>query len=116
MVDGDWKLIEDLEDGSLRLFNVAEDIGEQNDLAKAHPERMHAMVEKLHEWKMKVEAIPMTKNPNFDPEKFAQQQKHAHTVRKESLETFHRNLVHPPNSVTPGEPVTYRSSAFKTKK
>ena len=113
MIDGDWKLIEDLEDGSLRLFNVADDIGEQTDLAKAHPERMHAMVEKLHAWKMEVDAIPMGSNPNFDADKFAKQQEQAHTVRKQQLETFHKNLVDPPNPVKPGEPVTYRSNAFK---
>lgn len=115
MLDGDWKLIEDLEDGSLRLYNVADDVGEQKDLSKVEEKRTDAMIEKLHAWKMEVAAGIMERNPNFDPEKFARDQERAHTVRKEQLEKFHHDLVHPPGPVNPDEPVTYRSSAFRKK-
>ena len=113
MMDGDWKLIEDLEDGSLRLYNVANDIGEQSDLSKAHPDRTRAMAKTLKAWKVDVSAGSMIKNPKFDSQLFAKQQTLAHTKKKEQLETFHHNLVNPPNPITPGQPVTYRSSAFR---
>ena len=110
------ELIEDLEDGSLRLYNVAEDIGEQNDLVSAQPERVQSMANKLREWKTELDARPMTVNPNFDPEKYEQQLKHAHTTRKQQLEEFHRRLLHPTSEPVEGEPVTYRSAAFKAPK
>ena len=113
---GKWKLIEDLEDGSLRLYNLVDDVGEQKDMAKAQPERTQAMRAQLHAWKKAVSAREMVVNPKFDQAKFDQNQVHQHTKRKQQLETFHRNLVHPPNPVKPDEPVTYRSSAFRTKK
>lgn len=47
---GDWKFIERLEDGRVHLFNLKDDIGEKNDLAEKHPERVAAMRKKLHEY------------------------------------------------------------------
>ena len=39
---GDWKLIEFFETGKIELYNLAEDIGEKNDLAKKMPDRAKA--------------------------------------------------------------------------
>jgi arylsulfatase A-like enzyme len=36
---GDWKLIESLEDGALQLFNLKEDMCETTDLASRMPEK-----------------------------------------------------------------------------
>lgn len=47
---GDWKLIENYEDGSVQLFNLRDDIGEQKDLASAQPERVKTMRARLHAW------------------------------------------------------------------
>jgi len=47
---GDWKLIENYEDGSVMLYNLREDVGEQNDLAAAQPQRMKTMLARLHTW------------------------------------------------------------------
>lgn len=116
IVEGDWKLIEDLEDGSLRLYNVAEDIGEQNDLSQEEPDRTKAMAATLKEWKSEIDAGKMVENPNFDPAKYAKQIEQAHTVKKRQLETFHQNLVYPPSELKSDEPVTYQSSAFRIKK
>lgn len=41
--DGAWKLIYDYQDGSNILFNLADDMGETNDLAAAQPERLLQM-------------------------------------------------------------------------
>ena len=35
--EGDWKLVEQFEDGSLELYNLAQDIGEENNLAASEP-------------------------------------------------------------------------------
>ena len=40
--DGDWKLIEWYEDGSLELFNLRDDLGEKNNLAAKEPQRVQA--------------------------------------------------------------------------
>ncbi|QDV41871.1 Arylsulfatase [Stieleria neptunia] len=53
---GDWKLVERYEDGRVHLYNLAEDVGEQNDLADQHPERVERMRKKLHRWYQDVDA------------------------------------------------------------
>jgi len=53
---GDWKLIERFEDGRVHLYNLAEDVGETNDLAQEHPDRVDAMRAKLHRWYQEVDA------------------------------------------------------------
>ncbi len=47
---GDWKLIERYEDGRVHLYNLQDDIGERNDVATQHPDRVTQMRERLHSW------------------------------------------------------------------
>lgn len=47
---GDWKLVENYEDGSVALYNLRDDVGEQHDLAKRQPERVTALRARLHAW------------------------------------------------------------------
>ncbi len=47
---GDWKLIERYEDGRVHLYNLAEDPGEQHDLAAENPERVSQLRRRLHAW------------------------------------------------------------------
>lgn len=47
---GDWKLFERYEDGRVHLYNLKEDLGEKNDLAEKHPDKVKAMRAKLHAW------------------------------------------------------------------
>lgn len=54
--EGDWKLIERYEDGRVHLYNLSEDIGELNDVADHHPERVTAMRDQLHRWYKEVDA------------------------------------------------------------
>ena len=49
IVIGDWKLIFDWH-GRLELYDVVEDISEQNNLASAQPERAAAMFMQLKSW------------------------------------------------------------------
>ena len=53
---GDWKLLERYEDGSVHLYNLAEDIGERNDVANQHPARVKEMRLRLHRWYKEVDA------------------------------------------------------------
>ena len=53
---GDWKLIEWLEDGSVDLFNLGEDLGEQNNLADVMPEKVNELRSQIHQWRKDVEA------------------------------------------------------------
>ncbi len=48
--EGDYKLLENYEDGTFKLFNLKKDIGELNDLSKQTPEKAAAMRAKLHAW------------------------------------------------------------------
>jgi len=47
---GDYKLIERYDDGSVELYNLAEDIGEKKDLAAKMPERAARMKARLDAW------------------------------------------------------------------
>ncbi len=63
--DGDWKLIEWYEDGSLEIFNVRDDPGETRNLAVEQP----ALAKRLHTtlvaWRKSVNAVMPTPNPDF---------------------------------------------------
>ena len=65
--DGDWKLHEYFEDGTLELYNLADDIGESKNLATTHPEKASELHTKLKQWREKTgAAIPTDPNPQFD--------------------------------------------------
>ena len=63
--EGEWKLIEQYEDGSLELYNLAKDPSETTDLAAAEPTRVAALRGKLEAWRRSVGAESMKANPNF---------------------------------------------------
>ena len=66
---GDWKLIEFFEEGKLELYNLANDLGEQTDLAGKHPEKAKALQAQLANWRKTVGARMPTKNPKYDSTK-----------------------------------------------
>ena len=57
--DGDYKLMRHLNTGETKLFNVAKDMGEANDLSKSMPEKKASMVRKLDAYLKKVGAWTM---------------------------------------------------------
>ena len=63
--EGEWKLIEQYEDGSLELYNLAKDPSETTDLAAAEPARVAALRGKLEAWRRGVGAEPIKANPDF---------------------------------------------------
>jgi hypothetical protein len=64
--EGDWKLIEQFEDDSVELFNLAHDRIETKNLALAEPARADELRRKLHAWRTSVGARMPTPNPEFD--------------------------------------------------
>ena len=64
--DGDWKLIENYEDGRVELYNLSSDVGEKTDLAKTEAARAEAMQTKLATWRKSVGAQDCLPNPDFD--------------------------------------------------
>jgi len=63
--DGKWKLIEFFEPGrSMELYNLKEDIAEQNNLAGKHPEIVRRLHKKLKAWRKQVNAKYPSPNPN----------------------------------------------------
>jgi arylsulfatase A-like enzyme len=66
--DGDYKLLEYYEHGTVQLFNLKNDIGEQNDLSKIEIDKTKELRDKLHQWLKNVGAKMMKPNPNYDPE------------------------------------------------
>lgn len=61
-----WKLIENYEDGSAELYDLATDPGEQTDVAAREPARVATMRGKLAAWRVAVNAQEMSANPAFD--------------------------------------------------
>ncbi len=67
--EGDWKLIENLDDGALVLFNLKTDPSEQYDQAASQAERLAQMHARLRAWRDEVGAKLPSPNPGFDPAK-----------------------------------------------
>lgn len=64
---GDYKLLEYFENDTVQLFNLREDIGEQNDLSKSAPDQVTRLRKMLHAWRKDVAARMMVPNPEYTP-------------------------------------------------
>ena len=62
---GDYKLIEFFETGDVELYDLAADIGEQNDLTSAMPNKVAELRALLAGWREDVGAQMPTLNPNY---------------------------------------------------
>lgn len=63
---GDWKLIESYETGSLELYNIRLDISEKKDLAQQNKQKRDELYQLLLKWKQEVQApIPTKLNPEY---------------------------------------------------
>ena len=63
---GHWKLIEILDTGELELYNLALDVGEQNNLADVHSGLAQSLLAEMRAWRAEVNADPMRSNPLFE--------------------------------------------------
>jgi len=62
---GRYKLIEYFENGTVQLFDLLEDPGEQNDLSKKRPDIARKLRMKLQKWRHDVGAEGMELNPDY---------------------------------------------------
>jgi arylsulfatase A-like enzyme len=65
MRDGNWKLLEYLEDGHIELYNLSDDIGEGNNLANTDPQKAEELLGKLRRWKTDAGAKELRLNPDY---------------------------------------------------
>lgn len=64
---GDFKLVEAYQTKVVELYNLKDDIGEQNDLSKQLPEKTKQLTTLLHEWHSNVGAeLTLKKGPPQD--------------------------------------------------
>ena len=64
---GDWKLVYRMLTGALELYNLSEDIGEQNDLAAKYPEKVKELAtilsDQLRSWDASMPTVRRTETP-----------------------------------------------------
>lgn len=63
---GDWKLIQYFENNDFELYNLKEDIAENNNLTKLNPEKLNELRNLLENWRNETNApIPKELNPEY---------------------------------------------------
>jgi arylsulfatase A-like enzyme len=67
--EGDWKLIENYENGALELYNLRTDLREEHNLARQQLSKTQDLHAKLNDWRRRVGAKMPQKNPKYDPAK-----------------------------------------------
>ncbi len=65
--EGDYKLIEVFETGGVELYNLRDDIGEQQNLAEARPQLAAGLKRMLHDWRAASGVQMPTRNPDYQP-------------------------------------------------
>lgn len=63
--DENWKLITFYETGDIELYNLDNDIAEQNDLSEKMPEKSDSLLSKLQAWQKLVNAKIPLENPDY---------------------------------------------------
>jgi arylsulfatase A len=63
---GEWRMIESHESGELELYNLAQEIGEQTNLARQQPNVAKDLLARLKKWRVNVGAQMPTENPDYD--------------------------------------------------
>ncbi|MFK7790132.1 MAG: sulfatase, partial [Phycisphaeraceae bacterium] len=66
---GDYKLLKSHETGRVKLYNLKNDLREQNDLSKAEPQRATSLEAKLDEALKELGAAIPVVNKDYDPSK-----------------------------------------------
>ena len=64
--EGQWKLVEQYEDGGVELFDLSTDIGETANVARENAKIADDLKKKLADWRTSVGAQMPVANPNFD--------------------------------------------------
>ncbi len=66
--EGNWKLVENFEDNSLELYDLATDASETKNVAKEQAEVAQKLQSKLAAWRVRVGAQMPIPNPEFKPD------------------------------------------------
>lgn len=66
MRDGDLRLVHFYEDDRVELYDLAEDVGEERDLAETMPEKAQELLDRLNAWRAEVGAQPPVPNPDAE--------------------------------------------------
>lgn len=81
---GDWKLHYYYEDEGVELYNLAEDVGERNNLAAKNPGKVAELKQAMQEWIKNMEAeTPSKTNPEFDSLYLQEREQEAMSTEKE---------------------------------
>ncbi|MEO1525955.1 MAG: sulfatase [Planctomycetota bacterium] len=72
---GHYRLIEFHEDQGVRLYNLANDLRESDDLSEQLPDQTAKLRTRLHQWRESLDAQMPTPNPNHDPSRATKVQK-----------------------------------------
>jgi arylsulfatase A-like enzyme len=89
----DWKLIHYYEDGRDELYNLADDIGEQTDVASKHPEMMTTLRQRLDAWLAETGARIPQPDPRYNAEKKKKQNQQIRENKMSSLEKQAENFL-----------------------
>jgi len=93
LMEDEWKLIFYHEDGRHELYDIEEDVGEQNDVIGYHPERAARMKKRLHAWLDASPAKFPKPDPQFDPAKREARWERLRTEYHEKLEERHAGYL-----------------------
>jgi arylsulfatase A len=67
---GKYKLLEYYENGTIQLFDLEKDVGEQNDLSESKPDITAKLLKMFHDWRREVDAkMPYPKTATSKPAK-----------------------------------------------
>lgn len=66
--DGEWKMIEYLEDGAVELYNLKDDMKEEHNLAEQFQGKVQQLKNKLEKWRKEANVQMPTPNPNYKAE------------------------------------------------
>lgn len=89
----DWKLVRYHEDGREELYHLADDVGEQADLAEEHGQRVAALGEELDAWLADTGAIMPPLDPRFDALKQSRQLRRLRTQQMNREERGARRVL-----------------------
>ncbi len=95
MIQGDWKLIHYFEDGRNELYDIANDIGEQRDLAADNPERAASMLAALQDWQKQAGAKFPVPNPNYSESQAAAERAEFEQKTLPQREAEHARFLQP---------------------
>ena len=105
--DGDYKLIESSEDGHLELYNLADDVGEKQNLAAVMRDKATELKTALHAWRETMGAKQATPNPQYDPKRQHLLDPRAEKIRHRYLPTTWppADSPHQPEAQDPAKPL-----------